>query len=269
MTDWDNNEQMVAWDKKYVSTNVKPNARKYDKDVFLAFEEKLRGAGPDMHTCSAAIIASVCCAVGRADVVGRIFDDLTTNASPEDSRKTFMQIREAITITFPYLGMPTLVPACYGMIGVVNRKGLSYAHMERLRQPAIDATTVHTGFQLRSQIYRGVGNEEIFLQMEKLFTDLHFCSTVVGWGFLISKASEEVFGLEHSHLIVAATIMALGATRQTRSHIKATLGLGNSIDVVKTVVETVIDICDWAEKEIDSFDIDELSTQIQTALSKK
>lgn len=110
--------------------------------------------------------------MGRADVVGRFFDDLTTNASPEDSRKTFMQIREAITITFPYLGMPTLVPACYGMIGVVNRKGLSYAHMERLRQPAIDATTVHTGFQLRSQIYRGVGNEDIFLQMEKLFTDL-------------------------------------------------------------------------------------------------
>jgi hypothetical protein len=59
MTDWDKNEQMAAWDKKYVSTNVKPNARKYDKDVFLAFEEKLRGAGPDMRTCSAAIIVSL------------------------------------------------------------------------------------------------------------------------------------------------------------------------------------------------------------------
>ncbi|KAF5262574.1 hypothetical protein FOXYS1_6697 [Fusarium oxysporum] len=262
MTDWDKNEQMAAWDKKYVSTNVKPNARKYDKDIFIALEKKLGGAGPDMRTCSAAIIASVCCAVGRADVVGRIFDDLTTNASPEDSRKIFMQIREAITIVLPYLGMPMLVPACYGMIGVVNRKGLSYAQTERLRQPVIDAATVQTGFQLRSQIYRGVGNEEIFSQMEKLFTDLR-------WGFLISKASEEVFGLEHSHLIVAATIMALGATRQTRSHIKATLGLGNSIDVVKAVTETVIDICDWAERKIESFDIDEFSAEIQAALSKQ
>ncbi|KAI8648560.1 hypothetical protein NCS57_01467200 [Fusarium keratoplasticum] len=245
MADWDKNEQMAAWDKKYVSTNVKPNAR------------------------NAAIIASACCAVGRADVVGRIFDDLTTDASPEDSQKLFMQMREAITIVFPYLGMPTLVPACYGMIGVVNRKGLSYAHEERLRQPIIDAVTVDTGFQLRSQIYRGVGNEEIFSQMEKLFTDLHFCSTVVGWGFLISKASEEVFGLEHSHLIVAATIMALGATRQTRSHIKATLGLGNSIDVVKAVAETVMDICDWAERNIESFDFDALSVEIQAGLLKK
>ncbi|OCT49466.1 hypothetical protein CLCR_05046 [Cladophialophora carrionii] len=262
MADWEKDEMMSQWDKKYVSTNVKANARKYDKAFFLALDDKLGNTGPGMRTCSAAIIASVCCAVGRADVVGRFFDDLTSHASPEDSQKVFRQLREAITVVFPYLGMPTLVPACYGMIGVVKRKGLSYAHTARLRQPVIDADTVQTGFQLRSQIYRGVGNAEIFGEMEKLFTDLR-------WGFLISKASEEVFGLEHSHLIVAATIMALGATRQTKSHLKATIGLGNSVEIVKAVADAVIKVCDWAERRIDSFEIDALAVEIQTALSKQ
>lgn len=94
------------------------------------------------------------------------------------------------------------------------------------------------------------------------------CSTVVTWGYLIAKANEEVFQPEQSHLIVASAIMALGATRQTKSHIKATLGIGNSVDCMKTVVKTVTKIAEWADRPIASFDVDELSMQIQTALRR-
>lgn len=89
---------------------------------------------------------------------------------------------------------------------------------------------------------------------------------MVTWGYLIAKANEEVFEPQESHLIVATAIMALGATRQTKSHIKATLGIGNSVNCVKTVLGAVARIASWADCPIGEFDVDDLSKQIQAAL---
>lgn len=60
--------------------------------------------------------------------------------------------------------------------------------------------------------------------------------------------------------------MALGATRQTKSHIKATLGIGNSVDAVKFVVDVVGKIAAWADRPIASFDVDDLAKQIQASI---
>ncbi len=63
--------------------------------------------------------------------------------------------------------------------------------------------------------------------------------------------------------------MALGATRQTKSHIKATLGIGNSIDCAKAVVDLVTKIADWADRpRIGPFDVDELAGEIRAALKR-
>ena len=179
--------------------------------------------------------------------------------------------------------MPTCIPACYGIIGVIQRKGQEYASTKVFRKTTIGEEDVQKGRELRTRIYSGVGNSEIFGLMDKYFTDLCMsqrkssfcarlilssvtCSTVVTWGYLIAKANEEVFEPQESHLIIAATIMALGATRQTKSHIKATLGIGNSVGCVKAVVEVVTKIAEWADRPIAAFDVDDLSQQIQAAL---
>lgn len=61
--------------------------------------------------------------------------------------------------------------------------------------------------------------------------------------------------------------MALGATRQTKSHIKATLGIGNSIQSVKMVVQVVSRIAEWARRPlVGPFDVDQLANEIQQAL---
>lgn len=112
------------------------------------------------------------CAIGRADIVGRFFDHLTTNATPEESRKMFLRIREAITIAFPFLGMPACVPGCYGMIGVVERKGKEYGETKVLRKMVITEDDTQKGKEIRARIYSGVGNSEIFGLMDKYFTDL-------------------------------------------------------------------------------------------------
>lgn len=114
----------------------------------------------------------MCCAVGRADVVGQFFDDITATATPETSEEIFLCTREAITIIFPYIGMPNCIPACYGMIGVIQRKGSAYASTRVLRKNTIDSEDVRKGQELRSKIYSGVGNSEIFKLMDTYFTDL-------------------------------------------------------------------------------------------------
>ncbi|KAM5346009.1 hypothetical protein ACJ41O_011870 [Fusarium nematophilum] len=266
MLNWDTDLFMSEWDKKYVSTNVKVGSRQYEREFFVALNSKLVTLHPELQSYSYAIIAAACCAVGRADVVGRFFDDMTFDSTPEASEKTFLCLREAITIIFPYLGMPTCIPACYGMIGVVQRKGQAYASTKVLRKTTIDETDVMNGRNLRSRIYRGVGNSDIFNLMDKYFTDLFTCSTVVTWGYLISKANDEVFQPQESHLIIAASIAALGATRQTKSHIKATLGIGNSAACVKDALEVVTRIAEWAGRPIAAFDVDGLSREIQDSL---
>lgn len=104
--------------------------------------------------------------------MGRFFDDITFDSTPEASQKLFLCIREAITIVFPYVGMPTCIPACYGMVGVVERKGPEYASTRVLRKTTIDEEDVKKGKELKSRIYSGVGNSGIFTLMDKYFTDL-------------------------------------------------------------------------------------------------
>lgn len=87
------------------------------------------------------------------------------------------------------------------------------------------------------------------------------------WGYLIAKANEEVFEPQESHLIVATAILALGATRQTKSHLKATIGIGNSVACVKAVVGMATKIAEWADRPpLGPFDVDQLADEIQKSL---
>jgi len=267
MADWDNDEFMSSWDKKYVSTNLKPGSKPYDKNFFHKLNAELVSTHSESTDLAYTLIAAGCCAVGRADVVGRFFDDLTSQSTAVESEHVFLRLREAITIIFPYLGMPTCMPACYGMIGVVQRKGSQFASQRVLRKATVTEDDVRKGTELRARIYSGVGNSDIFTLMDKYFTDLFQTSTVVTWGYLIAKANEEVFEPQDSHLIVATAIMALGATRQTKSHIKATIGVGNPLGLVKSVVAMVTRIAEWADRpKIGPFDVDGLASEIQAHL---
>ncbi len=73
--------------------------------------------------------------------------------------------------------MPTCIPACYGMIGVVQRKGESFASTKVLRKPTVTEEDARKGSELRTRIYKGVGNSDIFALMDKYFTDLCEYST--------------------------------------------------------------------------------------------
>ncbi|KAJ6071581.1 hypothetical protein N7499_009595 [Penicillium canescens] len=239
MFDWENDVFLSTWDKKYVSTNLRPGSKDFDAESFKELQQE----------------------IDRSDVVGRIFDQVTADMTPEDSMETFKRLREAITIVYPFLGMPSCIPACYGVIGVIQKKGSQYASDDRLRSSIITQEDMDKGQELRQRVYHGVGNSEIFQLMDKYFGDLFACSTAITWGYLISKANEHVFTEQESHLIVASAIIALGAARQARSHIKATIGLGNDVLVVKSVVNVVRKLAKWAGISINLPNVDECAEE--------
>jgi hypothetical protein len=90
-------------------------------------------------------------------------------------------------------------------------------------------------------------------------------STAITWGYLISKANEEVFEMKESHLLVMTTICGVGATRKMGSHIKATIGLGNAVANVKLLISVVSRLAVWADKPFKVPDVDALAEQVRQA----
>jgi hypothetical protein len=101
-----------------------------------------------------------------------LFDHLTTALDPEESKVLFLRIREALTIVYPFLGMTCCIPACYGMIGVIQRKGPEYASNRVLRAATVTEEDNAKGKELRRRIYSSAGNSDIFRLMEEYFADL-------------------------------------------------------------------------------------------------
>lgn len=56
--DWSRDAFMSEWDKTYVSTNVKPGATAYSKDLFLRLNERLATECPELNDTSYALIVS-------------------------------------------------------------------------------------------------------------------------------------------------------------------------------------------------------------------
>lgn len=59
MADWDSNEFMSSWDKKYVSTNVKPGSKPYSKDFFLGLNSSLISAQLELKDVGYTLIVRI------------------------------------------------------------------------------------------------------------------------------------------------------------------------------------------------------------------
>lgn len=65
MLDWNEDSFMSDWDAKYVSTNVKPGAPKYDRDFFMDLNSKLAASHPELKSFSHAIIVCLKFEIGN------------------------------------------------------------------------------------------------------------------------------------------------------------------------------------------------------------
>lgn len=63
MAAWDENELMSQWDKKYVSTNVKPGSKSYNKGFFLELNDELSSSQPSLKDVGYTLIVRHPCFV--------------------------------------------------------------------------------------------------------------------------------------------------------------------------------------------------------------
>jgi hypothetical protein len=61
---------------------------------------------------------------------------------------------------------------------------------------------------------------------------------------------------------------ASGATKQARSHGKAAMGLGNSLEAVKVIYSAAERLNDWNGSPVSTIDVKTLRAELQEALSK-
>ncbi|KAH8660423.1 hypothetical protein BX600DRAFT_514030 [Xylariales sp. PMI_506] len=268
MSNWGADEFMSGWDRTYVSTNLKSGASSYDAGFLKELHSKL-SSDAVLGPISTEILVVASIALGRADLAGKWFDDVTQDSTPEASQKLFQRVREGITCIYPFVGVPACMPACYGMIGVLERKGESYGDTTRLRKKWMEESDLEKGAQLRSRIYSTAGNSKIFSLMDRYFPDLYNASTAFTWGYLISKANEDVFEMTQSHLLVLSVILALGANRQMGSHIKASIGIGNPVGSIEVLVSVVSDLAVWAGRPFQSPDIPALAEQVKQSVNSQ
>jgi hypothetical protein len=104
--------------------------------------------------------------------------------------------------------------------------------------------------------------------LEKKPVLLGDATTAIVWGYNIGGVNQSgLFQDYQTELIVTAAIHSEGASRQARSHVKASLGMGNSLQAVKTIVEIGATFADWAKAPLPhAIDVDVLKEQM-TALS--
>jgi len=65
------------------------------------------------------------CAQKRGDAVPKIFRDLVEGKSTAEKRDTFLSIKRAMNLTWPFVGLPNSMPACLGLIDELRRDNIT------------------------------------------------------------------------------------------------------------------------------------------------
>lgn len=88
------------------------------------------------------------------------------------------------------------------------------------------------------------------------------------FGFLIG-GSETTQKLPLCEIIIAGAITALGATRQARSHLKGSMGLGISVTAVEAVLRAAESTAAWNGSKLPgAIDVAALVEEVQANLKK-
>lgn len=135
-----------------------------------------------------------------------------------------------------------------------------------------EITPAHTqaGWATAAKTYRGVGNSEVMTTLTKYFPDLGYLSETVVFGYAIAGTTASgVFKDYETQLFVMAAITSSGATRQATSHVKASLGMGNSLAVVQAVFRAIEQFNSWNGTPIASVNVPALETQMREALGPR
>ena len=76
----------------------------------------------------------MCCAMKRADLVPSLFQDaVSRNNQTSSVMDQFYSVREVLVIIWPFVGLPQVIPACLGLAGFLQSKGITHVEESRNR----------------------------------------------------------------------------------------------------------------------------------------
>ncbi|CZR55557.1 uncharacterized protein PAC_05445 [Phialocephala subalpina] len=257
------------FDATYTAANKSKDATPYDYNLLVSVGEELNDADPAyLEPLSYALISVMLCAQRRGDAVAPWFSDLVKTRGVEEAKNIFSIIREAIAVIYPFVGLPNCVPACLGLVGVLRGLGIDFDE-DRRRADVQQGDYLVKGLDTRKKIYRGVGNPEVHWMLQKYFPDMTYATNTFIFGYL-ATGSLDVFELRQTELIIAGAILAMGATRQARSHCKASMQVGNSEKVVAALVEAARRIACWNMQELsEDIVVSNLAQELKDNLAKE
>ncbi|KAL4891196.1 hypothetical protein BDV59DRAFT_203646 [Aspergillus ambiguus] len=234
---------MSDFTTKYTNANIAKDAAPYDSAQFLAWNERIRQLEPSTHNgFTIAILSAMLCAQRRGDTVSALFGDATKTESDSSLKEILITVREALAIVVPFVGFPSCMPAVFGLVGQLRSRGIDAVPcQERLGFDKFDYTT--EGKLSFKKVYRGVGNSEVGKMLDQYFPEISYYANTAVFGYLLS--GNDLLSLKEKELVLASSIFAQGAIRQSQSHCKAAIQLGNRVDLVDGLYNISAEIALW------------------------
>ncbi|KAJ5783022.1 hypothetical protein N7457_004796 [Penicillium paradoxum] len=257
---------MSDFSAQYTNANIARDAATYDSARFLALNEKIRKLEPATHNgFTIALLSAMFCAQRRGDAVSALFRDATKDESDASVKEIFITVREALALVVPFVGFPSCMPAVFGLVNELRGRGIDQVPVqERVGFDQNDYTTA--GKAAFKQVYRGVGNSEVGKMLDQYFPELSYYADTAVFGYLLSGS--DLFTLKEKELVLASGIFAQGAIRQSQSHCKASIQLGNTIEVVQGLFEASVEVALWNNSRLPGMiDVPQLAEDVKRNLA--
>ncbi|CAK7203397.1 hypothetical protein SEUCBS139899_006130 [Sporothrix eucalyptigena] len=256
----------------YVNTNTAPGAVAYDEAFLL--NDLLEGLVRSDEQAFAnniglQVLFAMCCAMKRADLLPALFASVLRDQDVPTSETAtldlFYRTRETINIIWPFVGVPQIIPAALGLAGYLQSRNVSLK--TNRRRPDVNADDVALGKVTRVDIYKASANSEVFSMLDTYHGDLAYALNAVGFGYNMGRASKLGVPLPDAELVLTSALIALNATRQAGSHVKACIGFGYSESSLRAVVDMADKLAQWLGLKMNPMDIGELACQARSNLS--
>ncbi|KAH7409715.1 hypothetical protein BKA64DRAFT_720949 [Cadophora sp. MPI-SDFR-AT-0126] len=252
--------------KKYTQANVAKDAAKYDEALFGQWQTQLQKVLPNATSgLTSGILVAMLCAQGRGDAAGALFSD-SVASNKAHVLELFAVIREALTLSMGFVGLPNVMPAIFGSVAELKKGNITDIQVNQ-RPTFKDANYEETGREVHQKIYRGVGNPEVAAMVAQYFPDLSYLATSSVFGYAIGGC--EILPFRERELVVVSAIIALGASRQARSHCKAAIQLGNAPKVLEVLDEIAQNVARWNGRALpDRLNVPQLVVELNAELAK-
>ncbi|KEF60621.1 uncharacterized protein A1O9_02182 [Exophiala aquamarina CBS 119918] len=247
-----------------------PSAVSYDQQFLEGLVLDLAAIDEGISTeLGLQILVAMCCASKRADLVPSLFQNALEKAdrSKDSILELFDSFRETINMIWPFVCVPQVIPAALGLAGYLQSKGITTLDQNKNRnRPDFTQEDTELGKATRRSIYKASANNEVFEMLSTFYGDFAYALNTVGFGYNLGCTNDYKLPLPAAELIVTSALIALPATRQAGSHVKACIAFGYSDADITRVAKMAEKLAAWQGYNLTPINVMLLAQQARSNL---